>query len=413
MRLLHTADWHLGHSLHGVARDYEHCCFLDWLLDTLEHEQADALLIAGDIFDSTNPPASALALFYSFLAAARRRCPQLDIVVVAGNHDSPGRLDAPQPLLAQLGVHIVGTLPRNGAGEPDPNRLLTPLTDRRGAIAAWCAAVPFLRPADLPPSEAIEDALIAGVRQVYCQALALTRDRLGPGQALIATGHCYMTGGQLSELSERKILGGNQHALPADIFPAEANYVALGHLHLAQAVGNRAHIRYSGSPIPLSLTEADYPHQVVRADFHKGHCADLAALRVPRTVDILRIPAGHPEPLDSVLTQLRQLEVTTQPSEQQPFLEVKVRLEQPEPGLRRRVDEALDGKPVRLLRITPYYPGEAGALAELAPETHLPDLNPDTVFQQRYQQQYQNDPPPELLAAFHELLEQVQGAEAP
>lgn len=413
MRLLHTADWHLGHSLHGIARDYEHRCFLDWLLDTLEDEQADALLIAGDIFDSANPPASALALLYGFLADARRRCPQLDIVIVAGNHDSPSRLDAPQPLLARLGVHVVGALPRNGAGAPDPDRLLTPLTDRCGTIAAWCAAVPFLRPADLPPVEEIEDALIAGVRRVYAQALALIRQRLEPGQALIATGHCYMIGGQLSELSERKILGGNQHALPADIFPEDVSYAALGHLHLAQQVGRRAHIRYSGSPLPLSLAEAGYPHQVVRADFHDGQCTDMTALRAPRTVDMLRVPAGEPEPLTEVLAQLQRLEVAVLPSERQPFLEVHVRLEQPEPGLRRIVDEALDGKPVRLLRIAPYYPRTTGALADLVLEAHLSDLNPDTVLFQCYQQQYQTDPSPDLLAAFHELLEQVQREQRP
>lgn len=409
MRLIHTADWHLGHTLQGISREYEHRCFLDWLLDTLEEKQADALLIAGDVFDSANPPATAQAMFYRFLAQARQRCPQLDIVVIGGNHDSPARLEAPQPLLESMGVRVVGALPRGGDGHLDLERLSVPLHNQAGEIAAWCAAVPFLRPADLPPWQDSDDPLIEGVYRVYQQALSAIAEHLDQTQALIATGHCYMVGTRVSELSERKILGGNQHALPSDIFPTSVAYSALGHLHLAQAVAGREEVRYSGSPIPLSLSESGYPHQVVQVDLKNGRCYNVTALRVPRSVEILRLPEGGPRPLNEVVRLLRSLDMVSGiPPERQPFLEVSVRLDQPEPGLRRQIDEALADKPVRLLKISPYYPGAGDALADSAPEIQLQELSPDTVFIRRYRQQYDADPPEDLLAAFHELLEQIQ-----
>ena len=108
MRLLHTSDWHLGQTLHDFDRGDEHQRFLNWLLDALEAEQIDALLIAGDIFDNPNPSADAQKQFYHFLTEAKRRMPHLDIVIIAGNHDSAGRLEAPASLLQVLGVTVVG-----------------------------------------------------------------------------------------------------------------------------------------------------------------------------------------------------------------------------------------------------------------------------------------------------------------
>ncbi|MFP2913001.1 exonuclease subunit SbcD, partial [Pyxidicoccus sp. 3LFB2] len=149
MRLLHTSDWHLGHTLYDVSREAEHAAFLDWLLETLEAQAVDALLVAGDIFDTANPSADAQAAWYHFVARARRRMPRLDVVVIGGNHDSAARLDAPDPLFAALGVRVVGGLPRT-RGELELERLLVPLHDAKGRVGAWVAAVPYLRPADLP-----------------------------------------------------------------------------------------------------------------------------------------------------------------------------------------------------------------------------------------------------------------------
>ncbi|CAO3450203.1 Exonuclease SbcD [Azospirillum argentinense] len=415
MRLLHTADWHLGQTLHGFAREHEHARFLDWLLDRLEDRAVDALVIAGDVFDGQNPPIPALGLFYRFLAKAKARCPALDIVVVAGNHDSGSRLEAPSPLLTEMGVRVVGALPVDGDGAVAPEGLVIPLTGRDGTVAARCVAVPYLRPADLPPLSEEEiaagaDPLVEGVRRVYADAAEAGRRALRPGEALILTGHCYMRDGALSELSERKILGGNQHALPVDVFPEDAAYVALGHLHRAQTVGTRESVRYSGSPLPLAVDEEPYPHQVVLADFAEGRLVGVEALRVPRFVAIRRIPGGgrFTAPEDA-LTTLAALELDEGlPREAWPYIEVSVELPAPRPALREEVVAALAGRPARLVKLALRLTGSGETLAESVPLADLADLAPEDVFLRLYRRHHEGEPEPALLAAFHELVATVQ-----
>jgi exonuclease SbcD len=435
MRLLHTADWHLGHTLHELGREREHALFLDWLLDTLGAAEVDALLIAGDVFETANPTAEAQAAWYRFLARARARFPRLGIVVIGGNHDSAARLEAPNPILDELGVHVIGGLPRRPGegrdgrvtqGALDLDRLLVPLERHDGSVGAWVAAVPFLRPVDLPPvpsgardGEGGADRLVAGVRRIYEDVLDAARGRRQRGQALVAMGHCYLVGTTVSELSERKILGGHQHALPVEIFGEDIAYVALGHLHLAQMVGGRPGVRYSGSPIPLALSEYEYPHQVCLVDLEGERLSQVRPLAVPRTRTILRIPYEGPRPLDEVLGLLAVLPPVESglapgpapPAELRPLLEVRVLLERPEPALRRRIEPALEGKGVRLVKITPELAGRGQALAESAPHVRLAELRPEDVFIERYRRDYDAAPPSDLLAAFHELVEQVERGE--
>jgi exonuclease SbcD len=464
MRVLHTSDWHLGHTLHDVPRDHEHERFLAWLGDTLVAEQVDALVVTGDVFDTANPPASAQAHWYEFLAEARRRLPDLDVVVIGGNHDSAARLDAPTPLLRALRIHVIGAVrwlvTPGGQRRLDVEHLIVPLTDRTGQVAAHIAAVPFLRTADLPrltrpgvaataPAEATDaeavaagtaetaetgdadasdaavaidagvastapealqfDPLIEGVRQVYTEALDAARARRQPGQALLATGHCYMVGTDLSRLSERRILGGNQHALPVDIFPEDVTYVALGHLHKAQRVGGREGVRYAGSPLPLAMNEAGYRHQVLIVDLDGPALASVRTIPVPRLVDVLRVPRHGSATRDEVMAALAGLDDwdgTTEP-DTRPFLELCVALTRPEPQLRQDVDAALRGKRPRLVKLAIEYTGHGQSLAEGLPEQALRDLDPLEVFVRRYSRDHEGEPAQELVEAFDELLAEV------
>jgi len=415
MRLLHTSDWHLGHVLHDRPRTYEHDRFLAWLLEALATERADALVVAGDVFDVANPSTEALDAFYDFVASARNRFPRLAIVIVGGNHDSPSRLDVTNPILDRLGVRVVGGLPRGADGALDVERLLVPLPDAHGRVAAWCVAVPFLRPTDLPVvTEAGVDPLVEGVRRLYAAALDAARARRTQGQAIVATGHAYMTGTRLSDLSERKILGGNQHALPADIFPGDVAYAALGHLHLAQEVGGREEVRYSGSPIPLSFSELHYRHQVVLVDFDAERATSIRSLPIPRAVELMRIPADGPKPLAEVLPLLRALPALdgSEDDETRPLLEVRVRCDRPEPQLRREVEGAMAGRRPRLLLISKEGSGDGTALADGADVTSLKDLRPEEVFLRLYASLHGGTPSSELVAAFAELEEHVARNEA-
>jgi exonuclease SbcD len=419
MRILHTSDWHLGQTLHGVGREHEHGAFLDWLLDVVGERAVDAVLVAGDVFDTANPPAQAQAAWYRFLATARERYPALDVVAIGGNHDSAARLDAPGPMLDALGIRVVGGLPRLSGGALDLDRLLVPLRDAAGETAAWVAAVPFLRPADLPAAGADSgDPLVEGVRAVYAEVLAEARRRRRGTEALVALGHCYAAGTRLSELSERKILGGNQHALPPDLFPDDLAYAALGHLHLAQRVGRADRIRYSGSPLPLALSESGYPHQVCLVELDgdgTGQPVRVEALRVPRAVEILHLPEDRPRPLAEVLGLLAALPEAdpAAPEAARPYLEVRVLLDAPAPTLRREVEAALTGKAARLLKITAHHTGHGRALEPAPERQHLRDFSPEEVFLQCYRRSHEGDPSAELLAAFYELLEETERGEGP
>ena len=405
MRLLHTSDWHLGQEFYDHPREAEHAAFLQWLLTALCEHQVDALIVAGDIYDSQNPPISAQRQLYRFIAELRQRIPQIDIVLVAGNHDSAGRLEAPGPLLEPLGVRVVGSVRRQSDGTLMTDALTVPLYDAAGTVRAVCAALPFLRLSDLPAAaEACEDPLVEGVRQIYAETIAAITPSLQPGQALIATGHCYMTGCELSELSERRILGGNQHALPVNIIPQGVSYAALGHLHKAQRVGGTEHIRYSGSPLPLSVAERDYRHQVLLVDLDGPHC-QVTPLPVPRPVQIVRIPTqGACDPA-TALAAVRALTLDHNlPRSLWPYLHLVIAADGPLPGLRRDVEEALAGQAIRLATIEKARsPNQPGLTAPEQPE--LEALHPEDVFDQCWRSKHNAPPAAEYVAAFRNLLE--------
>lgn len=434
MRLLHTADWHLGQTLHGVGRGYEHARFLDWLLDQIDRHAVDALVVAGDVFDAASPSADAQAQYFGFLADARRRFPRLDLVVVGGNHDAPARLDAARPVLSALRVHVVGGLPRRPDGGFDLDRLLVPLTDSAGDARALLLAVPYLRPRDLPRSRSeafrladlpaptepddaagpdIEVRIADGHRYLY-EALAAAAEGARPdGAALVATGHAYVAGGSVSELSERKIQQGNQQALPATAFPPSLSYVALGHLHLAQRIGDHPEIRYSGSPLPLSMAELDYPHQVLLVDFDGPRLAEVRPAHVPRFVDLLRVPRDH-APLEAVVSALSALPRSGPPGATEldrPLLEARVRLEHAEPRLRDTIEAALSGAWARLVRIDVARP--SGTREASPGRRELAQLAPEEVFKAAHRRVRDEEPSLALLAAFAELLETVAREEAP
>lgn len=404
MRFIHTSDWHIGQTLHSFERRYEHQCFLDWLLDTLVREQAEGLLISGDIFDNANPSAAAQKQFYQFLRQARQRVPHLNIVIIAGNHDSAGRLEAAGPLLEEFETRVIGHIHRDDTGEIDLARLVVPLKNRAGEIAAWCLAIPFLRPGDVPRVETDGDAYTAGISLLYQQAFLLAQSYQLPSQAIIALGHCHMVGGASSVESERRIVIGGAEALSASIFNPAIAYAALGHLHLAQRVGKQDHLRYCGSPLPMSFAEIDYKHQVLCVDILADALQSVTEIAVPRAVDLLRIPK-QPAPIEEVLALLAALDLPDEDDiNKRPYLEVRVRLDKPEPGLRARIEAVLADKAVRLARIETRVTQSENEVASPISIDDLNQMQPEDIFKRLYQSRWSKDVPAEQLAAFAELL---------
>lgn len=401
MRVIHTSDWHLGHTLRGeVSRDYEHRAFLAWLLETCVREAADALLITGDVFDSATPTASSERMWFELLAAARRALPAMDIIAIAGNHDSPGRLGAASSVLRELGVHVIGGLPRTAEGALDFDRMLIEVGGGRGVVAA----VPFLRPVDVPAD--VEDPLAA----IYGEVVEAARARRVPEQALIVTGHLYVAGADAAYLSERRVAVGGVESAPLRLFPDDIDYVALGHIHKAQRLG-RDTIRYAGAPLALSLDEADYKHQVVVIDFEEGRVAELRQLLVPRVIEIVRVPRRGAAPLDEVLAALDALPALATGADDptRPYLEIMVALERPEPKLRALVEAALDGKQPRLVSLHVHHTGDGLALGDRVTMQRLAELDPREVFERLWARSHREAPGAEVVSGFQRLLAEVQG----
>lgn len=418
LTLIHTADWHLGQTFHGQERHAEHRAFLTWLLDTLVESRTDALLVAGDIFDVVNPSLAAQELLYDFIVAAHERLPHLDIVLIAGNHDSGNRIELPAPLMRRLRTHALGRVSWLDDGRLDAERLLVPLTDEAGETRAWCLALPFLRPSEVtgamlashddegePDGDAVND-YVAGITRVHRQLIAAAEARREPGQALVAMSHAHLHGAAVSEASERPIVIGGEESISAALFPTSVAYVALGHLHRAQQVGE-ARIRYSGSPLPLDFSEVAYPHQVVAVTLDGEALAATEAIPVPRPVAMHRI---GPAPLEAVLAELEAIEDDPAlPRARWPWLEVRVELEAPIPDLRARVDAALKDKALRLLRLERRLPKVEGS--DDPARVDLETLGPRRLFERTWESRWGEPPGEEVLADFDRLHQEVLDAD--
>lgn len=404
LTIIHTSDWHLGQVFHSHDRSTEHQRFLEWLVNELTDRQPDALLIAGDIFDHANPSGEAQRLFYRFLSDARWACPEMDIAIIGGNHDSAGRLEAPAPLLKGMNIRIIGQVNDQNA----PEHGLIPLHRVDGSVGAWCLGVPFLRAGDLPRVEGDGDSYPRGIGETYRRHVEAALAKREPDQALIAMGHLHARGGATSEDSERRLVVGGQESVDASIFPEDLAYVALGHLHLAQNVGGQDRIRYSGSPLPLSFSEINYPHQVLQVRFQGYALEQIETIPVPRPVHMLRVPE-KPASLAQALEQLQALTLHDVEPGFEPWLEVQVVLDRPEPGLRQAVEEALQDKPVRLVKITPSRQrAEVDATDNEQPDTLSLDLQkPDELFIRRHQEQYGDDPSNVLKTLFNQVQQKV------
>jgi exonuclease SbcD len=416
LTFFHTADWHLGQSFYGFDRDYEHIQFLDWLLAQLQSRRPDALIVSGDIFDSVNPSATSQHRYYSFLAAAHRAVPELQIVITAGNHDAGARLEAPAELLNSLNIKVVGTVARNEHGNPELNRFLVPLRDKDGQIQAIVLAIPFLRPSDVPAIANSTDPYLDGIRDLYLHATEAAlklRDQLCPDGALIAMGHCHLLGGMESRDSERRLFIGGAEAITPDMFPAELSYVALGHLHRPQQFCD-GRIRYSGSTIPLSFSEASYPHQILHVTIEGIELTGVEEILVPQTTRLLSVPNAGCAPVEQVLQEIQTFAaLATIPVELQPFLEVRIREEGPDPARRKRIEEALTDKAIRLATIR--VENAIRRKTELTEDSMLeePDLktiSPEEIFLNAYFERYGQAADESLILAFREILLQEAAA---
>ena len=382
MRVIHTADWHLGQFFYNKSRAAEHQAFLDWLLAQIAQHQVDALIIAGDLFDTASPPSYAREMFNRFVVALQPTGCQL--VVLAGNHDSVATLNESRELLACLNTHVITSATPHGE-----QQVLT-LTQRDGTPGALLCAIPYLRPRDILRSQAGQSgrekqiSLLEAIEQHYqhCYAAALAqRDKHDKPLPIIATGHLTTVGVTKSD-SVRDIYIGTLDAFPAQAFPL-ADYIALGHIHRAQRIANSEHIRYSGSPIPLSFDELGREKSVFMLELSSALEA-VTPLPIPQFQPMQMLKGSMAE-IEQLLTQFQQDE-STQPT----WLDIEITTQEYLSDLQRRIELLTAELPVEVLLVRRSREQRQRSLERLENET-LSELKVEEVFARRLAQEDQLD----------------------
>jgi len=304
MRIIHTSDWHLGQNFMGKSRAPEHQAFLAWLLVEIENHHVDALIVAGDIFDTGSPPSYAREMYNRFIVDMQNS--QCELVVLGGNHDSVATLNESKDLLACLNTRVV-----SGVSDNNEEQVFV-LKNRAGEVGAILCAIPFIRPRDVLQSQAgqsgkdkqqaMQQAISEHYQTLYTQAVTL-RDTLSQVVPIIATGHLTTVGASTSD-SVREIYIGTLDAFPASAFPP-ADYIALGHIHQSQLVAKSEHIRYSGSPIALSFDETGKKKakSVLLVEFNKGKFTQASPLEVP-CFQAMQVIKGDLECIEKQLSTL-------------------------------------------------------------------------------------------------------------
>jgi exonuclease SbcD len=401
VKILHTSDWHLGRPLYGRSRHREFEEFLDWLAGFVESEGVDALFVSGDIFDTTTPGNRTQALYYRFLhRVSRSSCRH--VVVTGGNHDSPTFLDAPKALLSALDVHVLGAVTGNPADE------VLVLCDARGEPEAVVCAVPYLRDRDIrtvEPGESAEDKnrkLVEGVERHYAEVCRLadeTRNSLSMEIPLIATGHLFAAGGATMDGDGvREIYVGSLARIGRTAFPEAIDYLALGHLHVAQLVGGEEHLRYSGSPIPMGFSEAGQRKVVMLVEF-SGRAPVVTELAVPCFRNLERL-AGSLDELSVRILGLRAAGTGA-------WLEIDYLGHEPALVVQERLEEAVAGSGLEILRIR-CGRNARPSLGRSGDEETLEELDREDVFRRCLDARGTDEAlRPALIECYREVLRSI------
>lgn len=374
MKVLHTSDWHLGQKFISREREEEHAMALEWLVKTIDEKKVEVLLVAGDVFDIGNPPSSSRATYYGFLKKLlKTHCRH--IVITGGNHDSPQMLDAPREILEIFNVHIVGK------AKEDVSEEVIVLNDENGKPECVVAAVPFLRDQDLRRAvsgetsddrvEAIRQGILAHYEAVGMACEAYTNVEI----PIIAMGHLCATGAKSSGKQDNIYLGSLEN-IEASKFPKVFDYVALGHIHREQAIGDFENIRYSGSIIPLSFSETKDDKSVTLLQFRNKVIEERELIPVPQFRRLKTIEGSF----DYVKERLEKLNMDY--ADGLPaWVEIIVETETVIPNLNGQLIDFAAGMNLEILKVRTNSSNLS--LEEQMGYEELDDLTPFEVFQKK------------------------------
>jgi exonuclease SbcD len=383
VRFLHTADWHVGKPLRGRSRMDEYARALEHVAQVAKDHKVDAVLMAGDVFDSPAPPPEAEKLVYDFLA---RLVPEkIACVLIAGNHDHPRKLGALATLLEGLKIHV-----RPEVRPPDQGGVVT-LASRDGREEARVAVLPFVAERKVVDACTVMDAehkwFHAYGKRIEDILAALTRG-LPTSTVNIVLAHLLVDGARVGT-GERELHLGQVYGVNPQQLPSTVQYIGLGHLHRPQEVLAPAKTRYPGSLVELDFGEQEQDKSVV--------ILDAQPQRAP-SIELVPITAGRRlRTVEGTLAELERLA----DERSDDYLRVRVKAEAPTPGLADRVKELLPNA----LDVSVDHPREAGAQPERGKGRGK--LAPSQLFAAYYEHRHQTPPPAELQKLFDAIHEEA------
>lgn len=387
MRFIHTADWHLGNKMCDINRSHEQEEFLAWLKDQIVEKKAQTLVVAGDIFDTANPPVESRKQYIKFLASLiDTDCK--NVIITGGNHDSGALLDSEKDVLELLNIHVAGSL-----GGLKAEDMVFELFDKEGKVNGICGAVPFCRESELRTfiDEEAEDGEFSDkaysnlYRIVHEKAEELKKGRNIP---LITTGHLYaadLEGRLAGAKGEVKCddgirsldVVGKLGSVHAGVFPEGFDYVALGHIHYTTMVAKNPKIRYSGSPFVLGFDEANLPHTVLSVEVEEGKLPEVEKICVPEFIKFRRI-IGNCEYIKEELEKL-----TVEKSEKPLYIEICYKRE-PGINIHDEIEEILLRLPENVAvvsrKLQEAVMAASGYMDSMDTE-ELKNLNPEKIFE--------------------------------
>lgn len=388
MRILHTSDWHIGKKIYEQDRLDEHCQFLNWLLETIIDRNVDVLLVAGDVFDSSMPPARATDLYYRFLFNLYGKT-HTHAVIIAGNHDSAVRLAAPGQFLKMARMHVVGSI-------CDSAKDCVVNLNSNGQTAAF-AAVPYLNEGDILPHIPLEAEIARSLR--YRKAMKIIYDEcLSAMDADIKVfmGHYFIQGATSGD-SERLVQIGGIQPVRTDDLPGNVDYIALGHLHSYQQIkGDGCPVMYPGSPLPLSFKEAQHDKKVLLVDLGTDITCNIEEVTVPVFRELVRIKGS----IDDLVAQANFGDWKDK------YIEAKVLLEGPAVGVGDKVRQVFAKKGGKVLVVESVMPA---AGSEVLSTEDIKTRTPVEIFREFYRHKFgesgSDTELDELLTTFNELLD--------
>lgn len=397
MKILHTADWHLGHRLHEQSQIEEQTLFLSWIESYIIDQKIDVLLISGDVFDTGVPSNQSLEMYYNFLVKLKATTCQ-SVIITGGNHDSPGTLNAPKHILDALSIKVVGKATENIEDEV----FEIDIHSEKVIIGA----VPYLRDGDIRRAvagesfEELTDKYKAALINHY-EASAEQCELINTSKApVIAMGHLFAMGGSVSD-SEQNIYVGTLGHIGAEDFPAYFDYIALGHLHRPQIIGGNDKVCYSGSPHILSFSEIHYDKKVIVLTIEDNKIRDIKDAVVPRFREFYKLEGTIAECMDQFP------EVISNENGLTPWVEIVLNEENNinTDDLKRAAEQY----PFEILKTALKNQRRIRGIEELLKETKsIKELLPTEVFRLKCKEiGYDLESRPEVEDAFIEILQSV------